>query len=44
MLFAGQRVNLKDRGTAAHDLDRLPVRIVTPLVTGGLGPGIEQSV
>ena len=25
-LRAGQRVNLKHRGTAAHDLDRLPVR------------------
>ena len=44
MLFAGQRVNLKDRGTAAHDLDGLPVRIVTPLVTGGLGPRIKQRV
>ena len=27
-LRAGQRMNMKDRGTAAHDLDRLPVRIV----------------
>ena len=44
MLFAGQRVNLKDRGTAAHDLDRLPVRIVTPLVTGGFSPRIKQCV
>ena len=43
-LRAGQRMNMKDRGTAAHDLDRLPVPIVAPLVTGGLGPGIKQRV
>ena len=44
MLPAGQRVNLKHRGTAAHDLDGLPVRIVTPLVTGGFGPRIKECV
>ena len=43
-LRAGQRMNMKDRGTAAHDLYSLPVRNVAPLVTGGLGPGIEQRV
>ena len=44
MLLAGQRVNLKHRRAAAHDLDGLPVRIVTPLVTGGLGPRIKECV
>ena len=44
MLPAGQRVNLKHRGTAAHDLDRLPVRVVAPLVTGGFSPRIKECV